>query len=128
MPDPTPPPAATLANQSSFTFGGVTYTVTSVSVESPGVEIVNMTSSSDGPGKMMMVKTGDYTSPGRISVEGFGANDPKGLVNLTGDAVFDTPRGVISRYCILDSARTEGKVGDVLRVSFTLTPTDYTAE
>ena len=121
-------PAPTLANQSSFSFSGVTYTVTSVSVEAPSPEIVNMTSPTDAAGKMMMVKTGDYTSPGRISVEGFGANDPMGLVNLTGMAVFSTPLGAISRYCILDSARTEGRVGDVLRVSFTLTPTDFTDE
>lgn len=120
---------ATLANQSSFTFNGSTYMVTSVIVESPQPEIVNMTSQADGASIMRMVKTGAYTSPGRISLEGFGKDDPKSLVDSPGgQAVFSMAGGgQISRYCIIDSARVEGKVGDVFRVSITLMPTDEMA-
>lgn len=121
----------TLANQSNFTFqtsaqtAPSAYTVTSVIVESPQPEIVNMTAMSDSVQKVRMVKTGAYTSPGRISLEGFGTDDPKDLVGKAGDAVFSMAGGgAISRFCIVDSARLEGKVGDVFRVSITLMPTD----
>ena len=115
---------ATLANQSKFTFGGNVYTVTSVSVEAPQPEIVNMTAVTDGAKVVRMVYTGDYTSPGRISVQGFGFYDPKDLIGLADNASFETPSGTVSRFCILDSASTEARVGDVLRVSMTFMPTD----
>lgn len=115
---------ATLANQSKFTFKSGVYTVTSVSVEAPQPEIVNMTGVSDGPKVMRMVRTGDYTSPGRISVQGFGFYDPKNLVGEFGNVSFETPSGTVGRFCILDSASTEARVGDVLRVSMTFMPTD----
>lgn len=84
-----------------------------------------MTAQADDIGVVRMVKTGDYTSPGRISLEGFGQYDPKSLVGTAGDAVFVMAGGsTISRFCIVDSARLEGKVGDVFRVSITLMPTD----
>lgn len=115
---------ATLANQSTFTFKGSVYTVTSVSVEAPQPEIVNMTGLLDGPKVMCMVRTGAYTSPGRISVEGFGFYDPKNLVGQFGDVSFATPSGTVGQFCILDSASAEARVGDVLRVSMTFMPTD----
>lgn len=120
---------ATLANQSSFSFNGTVYTVTSVIVESPQPEIVNMTAQTDSASVMRMVRTGAYTSPGRISLEGFGKDDPKTLVDSPGgQAVFTMAGGgSITRYCIIDSARVEGKVGDVFRVSITLMPTDEQA-
>lgn len=120
---------ATLANQSTFTFRNATYTVTSVIVESPQPEIVNMTGYNDGINVVRMVKTGAFTSPGRIALEGFGKDDPKALVEGAGDyAIFTMAGGgSIQRFCIVDSARLEGKVGDVFRVSITLMPTDEVA-
>jgi hypothetical protein len=115
---------ATLANQSTFRFQGNVYTVTSVAIEAPQPEIVNMTAYNDGVQIMRMVKTGAFTSPGKISVEGFGLYDPKNLVGQFGQVSFVTPVGSVARFCILDSASTDAKVSDVLRVSMTFMPTD----
>lgn len=118
---------ADLAHQSTLTFNGTTYTVTSVSVEAPTPEIANLTGFNTPVGKFGLAKTGDYTAPGRISIEGFGFDDPKAFVdNDPADAVFATPKGTITRRCFVQSASVTGRVGDVLRISVTLTPTDYT--
>lgn len=118
---------ADLANESTFTFKGSAYTVTSVTVEAPTPEIANLTGFNTPVGKFDLAKTGDYTSPGSISIEGFGFQDPKVYVdNDPADAVFSTPKGNITRRCFVQSASVTGRVGDVLRISMTLTPTDYT--
>lgn len=109
-----------LANQSAFSFGGSEWTVTSVSVDSPQPEILNVTGIGDGVNVIRMHPTGAFLSPGRVSVEGFGVYDPRLLVGQKGDASFQTPKGTVSHYCIVESASTSGRVGDVLRFSMTL--------
>lgn len=110
---------ATLAQQSSLSFSGSTYTVTSISVESRTPEIVNMTSVSDPVGTLRMVSTGAFTAPGKISVEGFGGVVPTpGVtgtvsVSLAGTASF-------SGTAICESSAVEARVGDVLRIRFSL--------
>lgn len=116
----------TLANRSSFSFRGSAYTATSVSVDAATPEIVNMTAVGDPVGAMKMVPTGAYTSPGRISVECLGFADPIGLVGTTGDAVLSTSGTTITKRVVCESASVEARVGDLLRLRFSLMPTDYT--
>lgn len=117
--------AATLAQNSTFSFAGATYTVTSVSVEGPQPEIVNMSAKGGPVGQMKMVWTGSYTSPGRVTIDAFGFTDPLTLIGEQGNAVFTTPAGSITRNAICDSASVDAQVGQVLRVRMTFMPTDY---
>lgn len=115
----------TLAHTATFAFAGATYFATSVSVEAPQPEIVAMTSINDPNNANVMVPTGAYTSPGRIAVECFGSTDPKNLVGVVGQAQFTNKLATITRNVVCDSASTEGQVGSLLRLRFTLMPTDY---
>jgi hypothetical protein len=117
--------SARLANRSQFSFNGTTYAATSVSVEAPQPEIVDMTSLGSPLGDPRMVPTGDVTAPGRISVEAFGFANPASLVGTIGLATFTTPLGSVSKRAICDSASVEGQVADLLRVRFSLTMTSY---
>lgn len=74
----------------------------------------------------LLVPTGAYTDTGSIEVEALGFADPKNLIGLRGAAVFATPLGTVTRTVICESASAEGRVGDALRLRFTLKPTDYT--
>lgn len=114
-----------LSHQSTFTFDSKTYFATSVQVEAAQPEIVNMTAHNDASNVIMMVPTGGYLSAGGIEVEAFGMTDPMQLVGKKGEAVFATPLGNVSRTCICAGASVSGQVGDLLRVRFSLTPTDY---
>lgn len=118
--------ALSLANRSQFAFKGATYAATSVSVESPQPEIVNMTSAGDPKKTMNFVATGDYVSPGRIAVEAFGFVDPTTLVGQSGVATFTTRAGTFSGKAVCESAGVEGRVAEILRVRFSLLLTDYT--
>lgn len=84
-----------------------------------------MTSVVDTADKMVMVPTGGYTSPGEVSVEGYGFFDPRSLVGKVGQFEFLTPGGTISARALCDSVSVEAKAGDVLRVRFNLKTTDY---
>jgi hypothetical protein len=115
-----------LSHQSTFTFMGGTYDVTSVSVQGPTPEVVDMTPHNAPASQRILVPTGAYTDTGSIDVEALGFADPKNLTGLQGEAVFTTPLGSVTRIVICESASAEGRVGDVLRLRFTLKPTDYT--
>lgn len=114
-----------LSNRSQFVFAGQTYTATSVSITAPTPEVVNMTSLTDPIRAQMLVPTGDYTSPGRIEVECFGFSDPKNMIGMIGTALLTTRAGTISRTVVCDSADVNAQVGALLRLRFSLTPTDY---
>ena len=113
------------AQGSTFTFRGSVFTVTSVSVEAPTPEIVDMTPPAAPLGRKVLVPTGDATSTGRIEVEGFGFADPNLYVSEVGQAVFSTPAGTISRQVVCDSCSVTGQVGDLLRFRLSFIPTDY---
>ena len=118
--------ARALANTATFSFMGATYFATGVSVDAPTPEIVNMTSvTNTAASAMVMVPTGAYTDPGKISVDCLGCRDPSSLVGQVGEAVFTTTQATITRNVVCDSASTEGQVGSLLRLRFTLMPTDY---
>lgn len=104
---------------------GTTYFATNVSVEAATPEIVNMTTYNAGKAAFTMVPTGSFTSPGKISVDCYGFQDPSNLVGLVGNAIFTTSLGTITKRVVCDSASTDGQVGSLLRLRFALTPTDY---
>jgi hypothetical protein len=116
---------ALLSQGAAFSFKGTQYTVTSVTVESPHPEIVDMTSKVDSNSRNAMVWTGAYSSPGRIVIDGLGFSDPKSLAGSSGYASFSTSGGSVSVRCVCDSASVEAKVGELLRVRISLTTTDY---
>lgn len=113
------------AQGSTFTFRGEVFTATSVSVEAPAPEIVNMTPASAPNGSRVLVPTGDVTSTGKIDVDGFGFADPITYIAKVGLAQFQTPLGTISRQVICDAASVTGQVGDVFRFRISFIPTDY---
>jgi hypothetical protein len=117
--------AVVLANRSQFVFAGATYTATSVSISAPTPEVINMTSASDPLRTIKIVPTGDYTSPGSIEVECLGFSDPTALIGVIGQATLSTRAGAISRNVLCESASVQAEVGALLRLRFSLTPTDY---
>jgi hypothetical protein len=114
-----------LSHNSTFSFAGATYDVTSVSVEAPTAEIVDMTPNNAPVQQKLLVATGAYTDTGSIDVEAFGFTDPKNLIGVAGQAVFATPLGTVTRIVICESASAEGRVGELLRLRFKLKPTDF---
>lgn len=115
-----------LANRSQFTFAGVKFLATSVSVQGPSPEIADM--STFDSNLVKLVPTGSYTSPGRIDVECLGFVDPLSIIGETGEVVFTTPAGAIARNVICESASSDAQVGDVLRMRMSFVPTDYVDE
>lgn len=117
--------ARALAHQSTFSFAGQSFFATSVSVEAASPEVVNMTPHDAATNLIVNVPTGAYLSPGAVQVEAFGMVDPAVLAGVTANAVFSTPLGSVTRRCICTAASVTGRVGDLLRINFSLTPTDY---
>jgi hypothetical protein len=114
-----------LSHNSTFSFAGTTFDVTSVSVEGPTAEIVDMTPGGAPVSHRVLVATGGYTDTGSIDVEAFGFADPKTFIGVAGAAVFATPLGTVTRNVICESASAEGRVGELLRLRFKLKPTDF---
>lgn len=115
------------AQGSTFSYLGIVFNVTSVSVEAPTPEIVDMTPPSAPLGTKVLVPTGDSTSTGRIEVEAlpFSFVDPVVLVGTYGQIEFTTPDGFLTRRVICDSASVAGQVGDLVRLRMTFVPTDF---
>lgn len=111
---------------STFSFNGSAFTVTNVSVKAPTPEIANVTGINDPLGKMYLVPTGDFTSPGTVDIEAFSFQDPKSLVGILGSLAFSTPAGSVTYSAICTGAEAEARVGDALRCRLSFTITDYT--
>jgi hypothetical protein len=119
------------AQGATFTFAGslgsFAGAITGINVETPVAEIVDMTSRDDPTGYAIKVPTGEWTG-GRISVDYIavqGTGDLQSLVRGVGSLTFSSARLNVTRRCILESANTEGRVGDLIRGSATFIPTDY---
>jgi hypothetical protein len=110
---------------STFTFKGIVFTATSVSVEAPTPEIVDMTPPSAAVGTKVLVPTGDITSTGKIEVDGIGFDDPNIYVTEVGEARFATPLGTITRQVVCDSCSVTAQVGDFFRFRISFIPTEY---
>lgn len=112
----------------TFTFPGFTAHYTSISVEEPQAEIVDMTSFGDAVGTKKMVPTGDITSPGRIRVDYIrlaGTTAPLAMTGKTGinagEAVtLSFSHSTASNFTtkgVLESASSEIAVGEFIRGS-----------
>ena len=102
----------------TFTFPGFSAHYTSISVEEPEAEVVDMTGIADPIKKRRMIETGDVTRPGRIRVDYMrlaGTAAPLSLTALRGQLVISHQNISVSRQAILQSASSEMAVGDIIR-------------
>jgi hypothetical protein len=102
----------------TFTFPGFTALYTSISVEEPEAEVVDMTRIDDPAGVRRMVSTGDVTSPATVRVDYIrlaGTPSPLAISGLSGQLVISHPNISVSKKAVLQSATSEIAVGDVLR-------------
>lgn len=119
--------AGLTAHGGTFTFQGFTAAITGLSVETPTAEVVDMTPSSASASTVVMVPTGAW-SGGSISVDYIrlsSTGDPQGIVKLAGQLTFSSAGYSVSRRCILQSASTEARFGDLVRGSLRFVLTDY---
>lgn len=102
----------------TFTFPGFTAHYTSISVEEPQAEIVDMTDLGDAVGVRRMVGTGDITSPGRVRVDYIrqaGTPAPLTISGLSGSLSISHANVSVTKKAILESATSEIAVGQFLR-------------
>jgi hypothetical protein len=84
----------------TFTFPGFSAHYTSISVEEPEAEVVDMTGIADPIKKRRMIETGDVTQPGRIRVDYMrlaGTAAPLSLTALRGQLVISHQNISVSR-------------------------------
>lgn len=120
------------AQGATFTFAGslgtFTGAITSISVETPTAEVVDMTSPDSPIGYAVLVPTGDW-SGGSVTVEyiaATGAGDQQSIVRGVGTLSFGSPNYSVSRRAILESIRQDASVGDLVRGTANFRVTDYT--
>lgn len=109
----------------TFSFPGIAATYTSIQVEDPEPEVVDMTPF-DGPlGVKQIVYTGDMKSPGRVTVDYLRERGNKLPLTMTGSygvltLTFPSGAGgrgfeIVQRFALLEKASTEIAVGDMVR-------------
>jgi len=111
----------------TFTFNGIAATVTSVQVETPVAEIVDMTGVGDATGYTVQVATGAITG-GAVTVDFLyaGGTDPQTLVGTNGILAFTSSAYSVSRRAILESASVTAQTADVVRGQLKFRMTDST--
>lgn len=116
------------AHGGTFTFMSFQAAVTGLSVETPTAEIVDMTPAAAGAQYVVMVPTGAW-SGGSVSVDYIrlpGTADPQSLVGACAPLSFSSAGYSVTKRCVLQSASTEARVGDLVRGSLRFVLTDYT--
>lgn len=111
----------------TLTFAGFTAGVTSISVESPQAEIVDMTSPSHAAGVKRMVATGGILSPGKVRVDYMRtatSHDPLTFQGTSGTLVIAHANLNVSKTAIVESVSTEVSVGDLMRGSISFVTTE----
>lgn len=119
--------AGVTAQGATFTFNGIAATITGLSVETPKVEIADMTGINDAANVTVLVPTGGR-SPGYINVDYIhadGGSDPQTIIGTRGTLTFGSPKYSVSRNAILESATTDVRSGDVVRGTLRFVTTDY---
>ena len=108
----------------TFTFPGIEGTYTSIQVEDPEPEMVDMTSPADPLGIRRMVDTGDMKTPGRITVDYLREGQSPTPLKMAGSygilriALPDRPLffgTVVQVGAIVEKASTEFAVGEFVR-------------
>jgi len=110
------------AQGTTFSFAGITATYTSISVEEPQAEVVDITSKDDPVGVRKMKSTGDFLTPARVRVDyirAVSSPQPLTISGLSGAlSISHSPSGVsVTKNAILESASTELAVGSIVRGS-----------
>ncbi len=111
----------------TFTFNGFAATVTSVQVETPVSEIVDMTGVTDPTGHTVQVATGDIRG-GAVTVDFLyaGSTDPQTLIGTNGILAFTSSAYSVARRAILESASVTAQTADVVRGQLKFRMTDST--
>jgi hypothetical protein len=119
------------AQGATFTFAGsrgqIKANVTSISVNLPQAEVVDMTSPLDPLGYRVMVPTGDV-SGGSIDVEYIASANGGQADRYIGDygpLTFSTPSMQITKQVVLSGAGVDARVGDLVRGTLRFVLTDY---
>lgn len=121
--------AGTSAQGATFTFKGSKFTITSISVEQPTAEVVDMTAWNDVADKYVLVPTGAW-SGGSVSIDYLhtpGTGNVTDLVRKTGTLSFSSAGYSYSRNAILESATSAATVNDLVRGTMKFRLTDYYA-
>ena len=104
----------------TFTFPGISAVYTSIQVDEPEPEIVDMTSPSDPLGVRRMMDTGDMKSPGRVTVDYLRERASRAPLRLSGSygvLTLSHPQegSLLQVGAIVESATTEVSAGDLVR-------------
>jgi len=116
------------AHGGTFTFQSFQAAVTGLTVETPTAEVVDMTPADAASNYIVMVPTGAW-SGGSISVDYIrltGTADPQTIVGKCDSLSFTSAGYSVTMRCVLQSASTEARVGDLVRGSLRFVLTDYT--
>lgn len=124
--------AGVIARNASFSFRGLSATVTGISVETPTAAYADMTHTplsgrGDAVNARVLVPTREMTA-GSITVDYVhqaGGVDPNGLVGLHGLLSFSSTGYGVTRQVFLESASTEARVGELVRGTLKFKTTDY---
>jgi hypothetical protein len=117
--------AGATAHGATFSFQGIRFTLTGISVETPAAEVTNMTAATDQLGYTFMVPTGEWAG-GTITVDFLATGvDPQTLVRKVGVLSFSSSGYSISRRVICESASTSVQAGELVRGTLKFLITDY---
>ena len=116
----------------TFSFPGIAATYTSIQVEDPEPEVVDMTPWNGSLGVKQIVYTGDMKSPGRVTVDYLREQGNMAPLTMTGSfgiltitfpnnfaggfaSALSTLPVTVQRFALLEKANTEIAVGDMVR-------------
>lgn len=109
----------------TFSFYGVQATVTSVQVETPVAEIVDMTSVTDPAGYTLQAATGDIRG-GSVTVDFIGLSvDPQTLVGRNDVLTFASTAYSVARRVVLESASVSARTGELVNGQLKFRITDF---
>lgn len=111
----------------TFTFNGIAATVTSVQVETPVAEIVDMTPITAPAGYTYQAATGDIRG-GSVTVDFLfraGGTDPQTLVGQNGLLTFTSSAYSVGRRVILESASVSARTGELVSGQLKFRMTDF---
>lgn len=111
----------------TFTFNGAVATVTSIQVDTPVAEIVDMTSINDPIGYTRKAATGDIRGGG-VTVDFLfrvGGTDPQSLIGQNGILTFASSAYSVSRRAILESASVSARTGELVSGQLKFQITDW---
>lgn len=132
--------AGLVPKRAGFTFvtrAGISFSarVTSVAFEAAQAAVVDMTGTASPLGEQVLVPTGEWASPGTITVDFIYEGSPffdagqvdytDSLVRKPGSVTFTSTAYTITRNVICDSVAITATTGDIVRGTLKFILTDY---